>query len=84
MGSMVHKAEPLAEAVQAVSTTSHKKDRNEDMADCLVCKVGTCALVSRLRVMEDSANPQNCSLKCPQKSTLLVQWQWLATEWVES
>lgn len=81
---MVDKAEPLQEAVQVVSTTSHKKDRNLDMADpLLVCKEGTGVLVSRLRVTEDIANPQNCSLKCPQKPTLLAQWQWLATEWVE-
>lgn len=51
MGSMVDKAEPLDEAVQVVSTTSNKKDRNLDMADpLLVCKEGTGVLVSRLRV----------------------------------
>lgn len=84
MGCAVGKAEPFKEAVQVVSTTSHKKDRKLDMADALlVCREGTGVLVSRLRVTEDIANPQNCSLKCPQKSTLLVQWQWLATKWVE-
>lgn len=66
MGSMMDKAEPLDEAVQVVSTTSHKKGRNLDMTDpLLVCKEGTGVMVSRLRVTEDIANPQNCLLKCP-------------------
>lgn len=53
MGFMLDKVGPLDEAIQLVSITFHKKDRNLDMADPpLLCKGGTGVLVSRLRVTE--------------------------------
>lgn len=55
MRSMLNKAGPLDEAVQLVSTTSHKNDRNLDMADPpFLCKGSTGVLVSRLKVTEEA------------------------------
>lgn len=52
-------------------------------APTLAGQGATGVLVSRLRVTEDTANPQHCSLERPQKLLLLAQRQWLAAEQVE-